>query len=342
MWKHCAVSAWRFPMSITIENFHGVFREVFVGYVEYKRSLGFAFDYTIIAGLLKLNNYLETYDLNAPILTREMAKGYIHQNEGKAPSTIHNCESRIRQVGLYMKNMGYENVYVYPEKHIKNTTDFVPYIFSKQEMQSIFKAIDILASENMMYHFYQTELRLLYATAMRVGETLDLKVKDVDFTSNVIKVNNAKNNVTRLIPFNESLRKWLLKGGNIDGDPDDYFFPAPRAGKTGKRKRSQQVCILFQRTILPKAGINIWNGKYKIRIHDIRHSSACAMLSHMIELGWDPYCALPYLSTMLGHKGIESTEKYLRLTKEHYNEIVNAGHYIYEKGLGNDNEEKDI
>lgn len=59
----------------------------------------------------------------------------------------------------------------------------------------------------------------------------------------------------------------------------------------------------------------------------------------MIELGWDPYCALPYLSTMLGHKGIESTEKYLRLTKEHYDEIVNAGHYIYEKGLGNDDEE---
>ena len=339
MWKRYAVSVWRFRMRITIDDFHGIFREIFIGYVEYKRSLGFSFNYFAVAALLRLNNYLETYNLNKPVLTREMAEGYIRQNEEKAPSTIHGCESRIRQIGLYMKNMGYENVYVYPEKHIKTTTDFVPYIFSKEEIQSIFRAVDVLASKNIKYQFYQIELRLLYSTAMRVGETLDLKVKDVDFTSNVIKVNNAKNNVTRLIPFNESLRKWLIKGGNTEGDPDDLFFPSPR---TNKIRNSLQIRTTFQKTILPKAGINIWNGKYKIRIHDIRHSSACAMLSHMIELGWDPYCALPYLSTMLGHKGIESTEKYLRLTKEHYDEIVNAGHYIYEKGLGNDNEEKDI
>jgi integrase len=326
-------------MKITTDSFHGVFREVFTGYVEYKRSLGFGLSYSAITSLLKLNDYLEAYDPDEPVITREMAEGYIRQNEGKSTSTIHGCESRIRQVGLYMKNMGYENVYVYPEKHIKAASDFVPYIFSKGEMESIFKATDILTSENRKrYQFYQVEIRLLYATAMRVGETLSLRVKDVDFTSNVIKVNNAKNNVTRLIPFNESLRKWLLRGGNRDGDPDDLFFPSPRTGGIRNRLNIRNT---FQNTILPKAGISIWNGKYRIRVHDLRHSAACAMLSHMIELGWDPYCALPYLSTMLGHKGIESTEKYLRLTQEHYDEIVNAGHYIYEKGLGNDNEEKE-
>ncbi len=36
----------------------------------------------------------------------------------------------------------------------------------------------------------------------------------------------------------------------------------------------------------------------------------------------------------MGHKGIESTEKYLRLTEDHFCEIINTGHYIYEKGLG--------
>jgi integrase len=324
-------------VKITTDSFHGVYKEVFTGYVEYKRSLGFRLDYSKITTLLRLNNFLETYDPDEPILTRKMAEGYIRHNEGKAPGTIHGCESHVRQVGLYMRNIGYENVYIYPEKHIKVTTDFVPYIFSRQEMKSIFRATDILASESKKHQFYQVELRLLYATAMRVGETINLRVKDVDFTSNVIKVNNAKNNVTRLIPFNESLRKWLLKGGNIEGDPDDFFFPSPR--RTGGIREEGSICKTFHRTILPKAGISIYNGKYKKRIHDIRHSTACAMLSHMIELGWDPYCALPYLSTMLGHKGIESTEKYLRLTQEHYDEIVNAGHYIYEKGLGNDDEE---
>ena len=48
----------------------------------------------------------------------------------------------------------------------------------------------------------------------------------------------------------------------------------------------------------------------------------------------DPFCALSYLSTYLGHKGIESTEKYLRLTAERFDEITNSGHFIYEESLG--------
>ena len=54
----------------------------------------------------------------------------------------------------------------------------------------------------------------------------------------------------------------------------------------------------------------------------------------MIKSGMDPFCALPYLSTYLGHKGIESTEKYLRLTAKRFDEITNSGHFIYEESLG--------
>lgn len=42
----------------------------------------------------------------------------------------------------------------------------------------------------------------------------------------------------------------------------------------------------------------------------------------MVSQGRGPYCALPLLSTYLAHKGIESTEKYLRLTKQYYRDIL--------------------
>ena len=57
-------------------------------------------------------------------------------------------------------------------------------------------------------------------------------------------------------------------------------------------------------------------------------------LDQMIKEGKDPYCALPYLSVYLGHTDITNTEIYLRLTMERYDEVINVGHYIYERVLG--------
>ena len=88
--------------------------------------------------------------------------------------------------------------------------------------------------------------------------------------------------------------------------------------------------------ILPNAGIDIHNcGRYK-RLHDFRHTFATHSLDKMIKYGKGPFCALPYLSTYLGHKDIKSTEIYLRLTEEHFDEITSAGHYIYKDILGDD------
>ena len=57
---------------------------------------------------------------------------------------------------------------------------------------------------------------------------------------------------------------------------------------------------------------------------DFRHTYAVHALEKMIHDGHDVYClgALPILSTYLGHRGIESTEKYLRLTEEAYRSVI--------------------
>lgn len=54
----------------------------------------------------------------------------------------------------------------------------------------------------------------------------------------------------------------------------------------------------------------------------------------MVKEGVDSYCVLPYLSVYLGHTSVTNTEIYLRLTMQHYDEVIDYGHYIYEKGLG--------
>ena len=66
------------------------------------------------------------------------------------------------------------------------------------------------------------------------------------------------------------------------------------------------------------------DGSVGPRVHDIRHTYAVHALEKMIDEGQDVYCTLPILSAYMGHRGIESTEKYLRLTEESYNRIIDS------------------
>ena len=237
-----------------------------------------------------------------------------------------------------MANCGYKDVYIFPEASIiNNTSDFVPYIFTHDEIKRIFEAADTLYSEESALDnlFLQTIYRLLYATGMRVGEALNLNVDDVDLNNDIITVHNGKDNVSRLVPFLPSLHHWLERYKNeASVQAGDHFFRR----KDGKKINQMRVRNNFLYKALPAAGINPARGNgYNIRVHDLRHTFACHSLDKAIKEGKDPFCVLPYLSTYMGHKDIKSTELYLRLTEEHFNEINEAGHYIYE-GLGVEDE----
>jgi hypothetical protein len=48
---------------------------------------------------------------------------------------------------------------------------------------------------------------------------------------------------------------------------------------------------------------------------------AADALKQMSDAGIDMYCALPVLSTYVGHSSITATERYLRLTEEFYPDV---------------------
>jgi len=321
-------------MNKTEQDFFGLYQDELRGFVQYKRALGCEYGWRKICSLLELNRFLDSCQCDTVILTREMAEGFVNEKAGRSSKTVHTNECTIRQFGLYLRNKEYPDIYVYPESHVRVTTDFVPYIFTADEISKILKATDNLEESPTSPHcriFYQTLLRTLYCTGMRINEALALKVEDVDFNNNLFVVLNSKGNVSRLVPFCESLGKWLLEyRSEASREHDTYFFESPRKGK----RSSVAVNNFFQRIILPSAEIKRKADNTGPRIHDLRHTFACHSLDKMVREGIDPFCGLPYLSTFLGHKGIESTERYLRLTADHFEEIIAAGHYIYEDSVG--------
>jgi site-specific recombinase XerD len=52
-------------------------------------------------------------------------------------------------------------------------------------------------------------------------------------------------------------------------------------------------------------------------------------MQKMADEGMDLQCALPILSTYLGHNNVSSTERYLRMTEEMHGKLLSQVHQMY-------------
>lgn len=59
------------------------------------------------------------------------------------------------------------------------------------------------------------------------------------------------------------------------------------------------------------------------RLDFFRHSFSVHSLASMAESGLDLYYSLPILSKYLGHRSLDATDKYVRLTADIYPELIN-------------------
>lgn len=322
--------------------FKGVFKNEFEKFILYKQSLGHYKDFESkrIYEFISLNEFLDSYNLNEIKITKEMVDDYIEKNSYLSQGSLHYKESLLRQFSKFLISQGYEDIYISYQAQVKMPRDYIPYVFSDEEITKIFQIIDQLKFKNnlKLTLFYQTLFRLLYCTGLRIGEALNLKIDDVDLENNIITIHSGKGNVSRMVPFKPSLGWWLSEYKNKYFNPTDmYFFESPKGGK----RSTSTIRSIFKDLVLVQANIksNQSNGhKRGACLHSLRHAFACNALDQMIKEGKDPYCSLPYLSVYLGHTSIVNTEIYLRLTMQRYDEIINAGHYIYQEGLGDSNE----
>jgi integrase len=205
--------------------------------------------------------------------------------------------------------------------------NFVPYIFSEQEMNALFKSCDALRLKTT---FLSTSLfcfpalvRFLCGTGLRINEALALRDDDVNTDERYLRVKDSKSEKERIIPISDSLSEVLreyVKYRNLLPlvKKSDYFFIKPDGAPV---KCTVSVRDWFIKS-LEKAGINHIGKHQGPRIHDLRHTFACHSLANMAESGMDLYTSLPILSTYLGHQSLASTNHYVRLTSAIYPELI--------------------
>lgn len=310
--------------------FDGPFKEHCPMYVEYKRNLGYKFGESSFYQLRYMDDFFKKYDMYPLILNKEMVEDYVSKRGNESPKTQHMRMSLIRQFSIFMNSIGF-SFYVHPKELIPISNTFTPYIFTHEEIARIIKVVDNLEFTPWSKHFhliYPMLFRMLYGCGLRINEALSLKKIDIDLDNGILTVTKAKNNTSRLVPMSRSLiyycREYASKM-RFDMCDDGYFYPSRDNGKYN----STPVYVKFKHFM--KAAEIFTDGEIGPRVHDIRHTFAVHSLEKMVKDGQDIYCALPTLCAYLGHRDIESTEKYLRLTEESYGQIIGSIAPLYDE-----------
>lgn len=133
------------------------------------------------------------------------------------------------------------------------------------------------------------------ATGNRVSTVVNVKIKDIDFADNLIKLNVVKNRRQQYIPMSSGLKQALKLYLSLwDYKETDYLFPEYEGGQLSARGAYDAV-----------KKYNISRGVTKTSVHLFRHTFA----KNYIVAGGDS----TYLQRLLGHSTFTMTNHYLNL-----------------------------
>jgi integrase/recombinase XerD len=308
-----------------IEFDDGAFKQLFLDFIGYQRSLGYKYGNSSIYTLRSINRDLNRMNLKQKhlCLSKKIIESLAEKRPNETCGTQHYRIGLIRQFSLYLNNVGF-NAYLFPKRFLpKYRSDFRPYIFSDSEISAIITAADCLKPMRRYpkYHFiYPALLRLLYGCGLRISEARFLKTQQVDLDQGVIYIDNSKNNTSRYVPMSWSLTDYLkhyVREARIDHNVEGFFFPAPDGGPYDLKAVQGGIKNIYHNArigVLP-------NGRLP-RVHDIRHTFSVHALRIMKNKGLDVYTSTPLLSAYLGHTNMIDTEKYIHLTALEFGNFI--------------------
>lgn len=260
-------------------------------------------------------------------ITEDFVSEWIGTLSGKS-SSVENEVIVIRQFLNYLKLSG-ERIYIpsVPKVH----DDYVPYIFSDIELDSIFASADNVVQKDSKADPYlviefPVIIRLLYSCGLRIGETVKIDMSDVDLENGILKMVNTKGDKHRLVPMTSSMTGILTSycmAMGIHGTSTGWLFPASiNSGHISDKAIKRRF-----ETILKDIGIHIENRKKFERgpcLHCLRHVFAFKSFAQSERQGRHLDDTIPFLSVYMGHEGIYETSKYLKFSNELFPDSIDS------------------
>lgn len=184
---------------------------------------------------------------------------------------------------------------------------YLPDTLSQEEVERITENIDLSTDLGVRNHCM---IEILYGCGLRVSELIELKISDINFKENYLKV-EGKGKKIRYVPLADYTSKLIKKYINntrsrskINKKYTDILFLNSRGSKM-----SRVIVFIIIKESADKAGI-----RKNISPHTFRHSFA----THLLQNGAD----LRFIQEMLGHSNITTTEIYTHLKTEELHDVI--------------------
>lgn len=245
----------------------------------------------------------EHFDRDAATLTEDQLRQYflfLRQELQVSPSTMKAAKYALRC--FYWDCLKRTGWTVFRDLRIAEPRT-VPIVLSREQVQHLFAYV--------REPRFLMCLRVMYYCGLRIGEAVNLRVRDVDGKAEPprLRVRNGKGGKDRLVPLPGAvlaeLRKWWLTHRN-----SRLLFPCPGNGPRGAVVKS------MRETLVPMSVTSV-QGAFRLAQrasgvhpeatpHTLRHSYA----THLLEEG----VSLRQIQEYLGHESMDTTAIYLHLT----------------------------
>jgi site-specific recombinase XerD len=200
-------------------------------------------------------------------------------------NTLH---SRINAIKFYFEKVLKREKFFFDIPRPKKPL-ILPKVINTKDIKTLFEV-----TENLKHN---TMLKLCYGMGLRVSEIVALKITDIDSKNMQVFIERAKGKKDRYVNLPETILEQLRLYFKTY-TPKDFLFE----GQYGGQYSTRSVQKVFK-DAMKKAKIN-----KEVGIHSLRHSFA----THLLEAGTD----ITFIQTLLGHKDIQTTLRYIHVSKK--------------------------
>ena len=268
--------------------------------INYKvHSLNLLFEYA-------LNNKVTTYQN----ISKELIYNFLDNIKDKyVNETIYTMKYHIKNFYDYLYNL--DNKFmsgksIFP-KILKCDREKLPSYYTKDEIKKVLSLID--TNTKIGKRDYAV-LLIAITYGLRNSDIVNLTFENIDWIHNKIVIIQYKTKEKLELSLTEQVKLSLIdyiKNARPKIDSNKLFlrfrFPYEYNGNKSLYKSFEKYLV--------NSNIEI-KGRKK-GIHSLRHSCATNLLSNNVQL--------PVISSILGHKSVETTKKYISIEKEQLKKI---------------------
>ncbi len=287
--------------------------ENFKNYLKLERGLSMNSIESYEFDLIQFKNFIIENSINESPkkCSSSTVKRYLYKNfSNKKSRSQARSISALKSFFNYLLFEG--EIHSSPLKDIESPKieNKLPEVLTEDEIKRLISSVNI---DSEFGQRNKTIIEVLYGTGIRVSELIELKLSNIFFKENILKV-TGKGNKERFVPLGKialtEIKKYLNDRDKlkINSKFSDILF-LNRYGRQLTRS------MIFK--VINDSSKNAEIDK-KISPHTLRHSYA----THLLKNGAD----LRTIQLILGHESITTTEIYTHLDTFHLEDVLKKYH----------------